>query len=168
VSHIPSFLIAVANPPLVRYLGPWKVLREPESARRYCGTAISFVSFCLKAFSLPSDKIPTRFSDRQRAILQDYQEYLTGDFAPSHEDVGRFQEVLSCVLFRDEDIKIHVDGRLACPVQTFIALLSLRKAGDFVKPGLVTQPISRLLYLSRCAVLQIALRNHGDTEGFTR
>jgi hypothetical protein len=101
-------------------------------------------------------------------MLRDYQEYLMADLSPSRGDVQKFQEVLSCVLFRDQSIKVDMAGCLACPVQTYIALLSLRKAGDFVKPGLVTQPISRLLYLSRSAVLQIALHNHEDTEGFMR
>lgn len=91
-----------------------------------------------------------------------------GDLTPSHADVKKFQEVLSCVLFRDQSVKIDTAGRLACPVHTYMALLSLRKAGDFVKAGLVTQPISRLLYLSRSAVLQIVLRDHKDTEGFMR
>ena len=90
------------------------------------------------------------------------------DLPPSHTDIENFQEVLSCVLFRDQTIEINAAGRLACPVQTYIALLSLRKRGDFVKPGLVTQPISRLLYLSRCVVLLITLRDHKGTEGFMR
>ena len=90
------------------------------------------------------------------------------DLPPSRDDIEKFQEVLSCILFRDQSIDINGAGRLACPVQTYMALLSLRKAGDFVKPGLVTQPISRLLYLSRCVVLRITLRDHKGTEGFIR
>lgn len=92
-----------------------------------------------------------------------------GDPGKSADDVEKFQVALSSVLFRDRGLEINVVGRLACPVQTYIALLSLRKTGEFVKAGLVTQPIARLLYLSRCAVLQTTLRDHKkDTEGFTR
>src|ERR1700733_2547858 len=127
-------------------MGPWKVLREPESARRYCGTAISFMSFCLRTFSLPSDAIPTRFNDKQRDELDKYKTYLKSPIDSSAMDVEKFQSALFCVLFREECVDISAAGRLSCPVQSYIALLSLRKAGDFVKPGLVTQPISRLLY----------------------
>jgi len=101
-------------------------------------------------------------------VLRSYQEHLMADLPPSRDDIEKFQEVLSCILFRDQSIDINGAGRLACPVQTYMALLSLRKAGDFVKPGLVTQPISRLLYLSRCVVLRITLRDHKGTEGFIR
>lgn len=168
MSALPLFFTAAADPSLSRFLGAWRVLREPESARRYCGTAISFVSFCFKALSLPDDKVPTRFTDLQRATLQDYQEYLTVDAPSSDDDIQRFQEALSCVLFREEGFEIDTVGRLACPVQAYVALLSLRKTGEFVKAGLVTQPISRLLYLSRSVVLRIALREHSNKEGFTR
>ena len=150
-------------------MGPWKVLREPESCRRYCGTAISFVAFCLKALSHPPNKVPARFTDRQRAILSNYEKHLEADVPPLENDLEMFQDALSSVLFRESDTKINSDGRLACPVQTFMALLSLRKAGDFVKAGLVTQPISRLLYLSRAVVLRTALRgDSGDDRGFIR
>jgi len=159
-------LVSAANPSLCRYLGPWKVLREPESARRYCGTAISFVSFCLKTFSLPSGKIPTRFTDSQRAVLEDYKKYLMSDLAPSGDDVNKFQSTLFSVLFREQGLEIDTVGRLACPVQSYIALLSLRNTGQFVKAGLVTQPISRLLYLSRSVVLRIALRDRNDAQRF--
>lgn len=168
--YVPSlFPILIAKPPLLRYSGPWKVLREPESARRYCGTAISFLSFCLKASSLPSDKIPTQFTESQRTTLREYQECLMGNPAQSDSDTEKFQAALSSVLFRDRGFEIDTVGRLACPLQTYIALLSLRKTGEFVKPGLVTQPISRFMYLSRSAVLQTVLRDHNrDTEGFIR
>lgn len=166
--HFPLLFAPAKNSPPFRYLGPWKVLREAESARRYCGTAISFVSFCLKAFSLPAEDIPTRFTDMQQTVLQRYQEYLMADLPPSRDDVEKFQEALSCVLFRDKGIEIEKAGRLACPVQTYIALLSLRRGGDFVKAGLITQPISRFLYLSRSVVLRITLRDHKDAEGFMR
>lgn len=146
----------------------WKVLRQVESARRYCGTAISFVSFCLKAFSLPPEKAPARFTNTQRTMLESYKEHLMADTPPSDDDIERFQALLSCVLFREQGFGIDAAGRLACPVQTYMALLSLRRTGDFVKAGLVTQPISRLLYLSRCVVLRIAVRDYGDTEGFLR
>jgi len=104
----------------------------------------------------------------QRAALQDYQEYLTADITPSDNDIEKFQEALSCVLFREKGFEIDTVGRLACPVQAYIALLSLRKTGEFINAGLVTQPISRLLYLSRCVVLRITLRDHNDKEGFIR
>ena len=150
-------------------MGLWKVLREPESRRRYCGTAISFVAFCLKVAALPTNKIPTRFADCQRTILHNYKTYLEADVPSSENDIERFQDTLYCILFRESGSKINADGRLACPVQTFIALLSLRKTGDFVKAGLVTQPISRLLYLSRSVVLRIALRGDDrDSDDFIR
>jgi hypothetical protein len=149
-------------------MGLWKVLREPESCRRYCGTAILFLAFCLKASSLPPNKVPARFTDRQRAILRNYEEDLQADVPPSENDIEMFQDALSCVLFRENGLKINAGGRLACPVQSFMALLSLRKTGDFVKAGLVTQPISRLLYLSRSVVLRTAIRDgyeDGEDDG---
>jgi hypothetical protein len=149
-------------------MGPWKVLREPESARRYCGTAISFVSFCLRAFALPLDEVPTRFTDKQRAALEGYKSYLMTDLILSNDDVKKFESVLFSLLFREPGFEIDKVGRLGCPVQSYIALLSLRKTGDFVKAGLVTQPISRLLYLSRCVVLRIALDVHEGSAGFTK
>ena len=84
----------------------------------------------------------------------------------SDDDVHKFQSALSCVLFREHGFEIDRVGRLACPVQSYIALLSLQKAGHFVHPGLVTQPISRLLYLSRSVVLRITVRDHEGKEGF--
>ena len=42
------------------------------------------------------------------------------DLPPSHTNIEKFQEVLSCVLFRDQTIEINAAGRLACPVQTYI------------------------------------------------
>lgn len=87
---------------------------------------------------------------------------------PLSEDVQKFQSALFCVLFREQAFDTSAAGRLSCPVQSYIALLSLRKIGDFVKPGLVTQPIARLMYLSRAAVLKRALAEHGDTDEFIR
>lgn len=147
-------------------MGSWKVLREVESARRYCGAAISFVSFSLKSLSLPLDKVPARFTDSQRTLLEDYQKYLMDPTDSPEEDVNQFQSALFSVLFREHTVDIDLTGRLSCPVQCYIALLSLRKMGNFVKPALVTQPISRLLYLSRSVVLQTALRDCNDTERF--
>jgi hypothetical protein len=144
-------------------MGPWKVLREPESARRYCGTAISLLSFCLRVLNISADTVPTRFTNEQRDILNDYVKYLMSSTSSPLENVHRFQVALFCVLFRERGFDISVMGRLACPVQSYIALLSLRKQGVFVKAGLVTQPISRLLYLSRAAVLKTAL--HGLSGG---
>jgi hypothetical protein len=168
VSDLPTSLTSDANLSLRRYLGPWKVLREPDSTRRYCGTAISFVSFCLKASSLPSDKIPTRFTDSQQAALNDYKEYLMASLVPSANDITRFQSALFSVLFREEGFEIDTAGRMACPVQSYMALLSLRGLGQFVNAGLVTQPVSRLLYLSRSAVLQVALHDCNEAEGFMK
>lgn len=82
----------------------------------------------------------------------------------SDADIQKFQSALFVVLFRVNDIDISAAGRLSCPVQSYIALLSLREAGDFVKPGLVTQPISRLLYISKAVVLQVALRDCNEPE----
>jgi hypothetical protein len=101
-------------------------------------------------------------------MLSDYREHLAADVPSSEKDIEKFQDALSCVLFREKGLEIDAAGRLACPVQTFMALLSLRKAGDFVKAGLVTQPISRLLYLSRAAVLMAVLRDHKDGKAFMR
>lgn len=84
----------------------------------------------------------------------------------SDDDIERFQTALACVLFREQGFEINTLGRLACPVQTYIALFSMRKSGEFVKAGLVTQPIARLLYLSRCVILRITVRDHDKTEGF--
>jgi hypothetical protein len=149
-------------------MGPWKVLREPDSARRYCGTAVSFLSFCLKALSLPSDKVPTRFTDNQQAVLNSYREYLASTLMPSADDITRFQSALFSVLFREQGFDIDTAGRMACPVQSYIAFLSLRGPGQFVCAGLVTQPVSRLLYLSRSAVLQVALHDCNEAEGFMK
>lgn len=85
---------------------------------------------------------------------------------PSTGDTEKFQHALFCVLFREEASDLSVAGRLSCPVQCYISLLSLRKYGHFVKPGLVTQPISRLMYLSRAAVLKKALATHSGDSGF--
>jgi hypothetical protein len=163
--------IFLLSPTPVTDLSPcrrrWKVLREVESARRYCGTAVSFLSFCLKAISLPNDKVPTRFTNGQRTVLEEYKKHLTTRPASSNDDVENFQSALFCVLFREQYFEIEMVGRLACPVQSYIALLSLRKTGSFVQPGLVTQPISRLLYLSRGAVLKAALLIPHDDQGFT-
>lgn len=101
-------------------------------------------------------------------MLDSYRKYLAADVPSSEDDIEKFQDALSCVLFREKGLEINAAGRLACPVQTFMALLSLRKVGDFVKAGLVTQPISRLLYLSRAAVLMAVLRDHGGDESFMR
>lgn len=60
-----------------------------------------------------------------------------------------FQTALASVLFREENIDIDLLGKLACPVQSYMALLALRSVGNFVPACLVTQPISRLMYLSR-------------------
>jgi hypothetical protein len=156
------------QPSLCRPLGRWKVLREPESARRYCGTAVSFVSFCLKTVTLPPNRVPTRFTDIQRTTLEDYRQYLTTSPVSSSDDVERFQTVLHRVLFREQVLDIDTVGRLACPVQSYIALLSLRRTGHFVQAGLVTQPISRLMYLSRGVVLKAAISGHNHDEGFIR
>lgn len=149
-------------------MGAWKVLREPDSARRYCGTAISFLAFCLRACSLPTTAVPTRFTDEQRDLLNGYKDYLTSVVDSSAADVEEFQSALFSVLFRMPGLDITPAGRLSCPVQSYVALVSLRTVGDFVKPGLVTQPISRLLYLSRGAILQAALRYHDKEEGITK
>lgn len=132
---------------LSRYMGGWKVLRERDSARRYCGTAISLLSFCLRVCFLPETSVPTRFTDNQRTVLSEYKEYLASVTDSPATDVEKFQTALFSVLFREQGVDITPAGRLSCPVQSYIALLSLRKAGDFVKASLVTQPISRLLYL---------------------
>jgi len=151
-----------------RYMGRWQVLREPESARRYCGTAISLLSFCLKVVSSMDCEVPTKFTETQKAVLCDYQTYLTTNYVESDSDIERFQAALCCVLFREKEYNIDLVGRLACPIQSYIALLSLRKMGEFVKPGLVTQPIARLLYLSRMAVLRMALRDPRSERGFIK
>lgn len=168
MGNLSFFLILATDLPVCRYLGPWKVLREPDSARRYCGTAISLVSFCLKALPLSQDEVPTRFTDQQRATLGGYKEYLTENLVPSDGDAERFQTALFSVLFREQGFEIDTVGRLACPVQSYIALLSLRKPGQFVNATLVTQPISRLLYLSRSAVLHVARRDCNGLERFTK
>lgn len=115
---------------------------------------------------MPPTKLPTRFTANQCTVLQNYMDFLKAETAPSRTDIDRFQSALFSVLFREQEIDLDASGRLSCPVQCYIALLSLRKIGDFVKPGLVTQPISRLIYLSRMLVLQIALRRCGDSERF--
>jgi hypothetical protein len=74
-----------------------------------------------------------------------------------------FQQILSSLLFRDKNLEIDLLGKLACPVQSFMALLSIRSLGQFAKAGLVTQPISRLLYISRCSALLLALN---EASGF--
>ena len=101
-------------------------------------------------------------------MLEDYKRHLTGDFPPSAGDVDKFQSALFSVLFREEGVQIDTVGRLSCPVQSYVALVSLRKTGQFVKAGLVTQPISRLLYLSRSVVLRMALRDCNEKERFMR
>ena len=148
----------------VRYSGHWKVLREEDSARRYCGTAISLVSFCLRTVDLPLDKVPIRFTDRQKDVLSGYRQYLMTTTTPSAGDVDAFHQVLSAVLFRDKELEIDFHGKLACPVQSFLAFLSIRSVGEFVKAGLVTQPISRLLYVSRGSVLLTALKEASGAD----
>lgn len=128
-------------------------MREPDSARRYCGTAISLVSFCLRAVDLAPDKIPTRFTDAQKNALVEYRQYLQSETARSNIDADRFHRVLRSVLFRDKELQIDLFGKLACPVQSFMAILAIRSVGKFVKAGLITQPISRLLYIMRGSVL---------------
>ena len=145
-----------------RYCGPWKVLREDDSARRYCGTAISLVAFCLRIVDLAPSKVPTRFTDTQKGVLKEYRQYLETSGDPSNIDVDRFHDVLRSVLFRDKELQIDLHGKLACPVQSFLAILSIRSAGKYVKAGLVTQPISRLLYLSRGSVLLTTIK---ETSG---
>lgn len=142
---------------LCRYSGAWKVLREQESSRRYCGFGIAFVSFCLRAVALPDNVIPVRFSDKTKTVLMEYRSYLMSNPPPSDHDVDRFQLVISSVLFRERQDEIDLAGKLACPVQSFMAILALRGVGQFVKAALVTQPISKLLYLSRCSVLLLTL-----------
>lgn len=117
---------------------------------------------------LPPGEIPTRFTLRQRALLTAYQGHLSSLHAPSEEDIDRFQETLCSVLFREKEQEIDLLGKLACPVQSFMAILALRGIGVFAKAGLVTQPISRLLYLSRCSVLLLAHANAsgGDSKRF--
>jgi hypothetical protein len=156
--------------PRLRYCGAWKMLREPDSSRRYCGTAISFVSFCLRAVELPTEKSPTRFTDTQKHLLADYRIYLASLSTPLAEDIKMFQRVLTSVLFRDKSLQIDLLGKLACPVQSFMALLSIRSLGQFAKAGLVTQPISRLLYISRCSTLLFALdeASGADNRRFIR
>lgn len=129
---------------------------------------ISLVSFCLKTYSLPTTSVPTRFTDNQRTVLSEYQGYLMSGVDSPNTDIEKFQTALFSVLFREDGLDITPAGRLSCPVQSYMALISLRKAGDFVKAGLVTQPISMLMYLSRLAILQAALREHGRTEGITK
>jgi len=125
--------------------------------RRYCGTAISFVSFCLRAVNASTATTPVRFTDRQKGLLADYRRYLTSISTSLNDDIKTFQHVLSSLLFRDKNLEIDLLGKLACPVQSFMALLSMRSLGQFTKASLVTQPISRLLYISRCSVLLLAL-----------
>jgi hypothetical protein len=145
-------------------------LREADSARRYCGTAISLVSFCLRTVGLPSDKVPTRFTDVQKEALTEYRQYLESATTPSDMDPDRFHHVLRSVLFRDKELQIDLLGKLACPVQSFVAILAIRSVGKYVKAGLITQPISRLLYLSRGSVLLTTLKeaSGGDDRRFIR
>ena len=88
--------------------------------------------------------------------------------APSCGDVEKFESALFSVLFREQGVQIDTIGRLACPVQSYLAFVSLWETGQFVKAGLVTQPISRFLYLSRAVVLRIALRDCSGEETFLR
>ena len=118
--------------------------------------------------SIPPDKVPPRFTDEQRATLGAYKEYLMESLIPSDRDIERFQTALFSVLFREQDFEIDTVGRLGCPVQSYIALLSLRRVGQFVNATLITQPISRLLYLSRSAILHVARRDCNDVERFTK
>jgi len=147
-----------------RNRGPWKVLREVLTSTRYGGTAISFVSFCLRAVDLPRGTVPTLFSGSQRTALVNYKGYLVKVRRVSEDDVDMFQGVLASVLFREEDLCIATLGKLACPVQSYMALLALRSVGKFVKASLVTQPISRLMYLSRNVALLLALGKMPSTD----
>ena len=58
-------------------------------------------------------------------MLHSFQEYLMTDLPPSKDDIEKLQEVLSCVLFHNQSIDINKAGCLACPVQTYIALVFL-------------------------------------------
>jgi hypothetical protein len=122
---------------------------------------------------LGTDKIPTRFSDEQKIVLGSYQMYLTttrmsldGDTdGDTDEDTDAFHQTLSSILFRDKHLQMDLLGKLACPIQSYMALIALRSVGRFVNANLVTQPISRLIYLSRGLVLLIALdRAKGANE----
>ena len=137
--------------------GLWKPLSEVNSARNYCGTAISFLCFCLAAVNLEWDALPTVFTVRQRLALKKYQEHLTTVRMASEEDVPMFQTALASVLFREQEMDIDIHGKLACPVQSYMAILALRSVGNFVPARLVTQPISRLMYASRAMALRLTL-----------
>jgi hypothetical protein len=106
---------------------------------------------------LGEDKVPTRFTETQKSLLGDYKYHLSTTPMESEEDLNIFQRTLFSVLFRHEQAGIDKSGKLACPVQSFMALLALRSVGNFVGASLVTQPISRLMYSSRGAVLLHAL-----------
>jgi hypothetical protein len=139
-------------------------LREADSARRYCGTAVSLVAFCLRVVDLASDKVPTRFTDAQKKALTEYRQYLTTATTQSSTDIDKFHHALRSVLFRDNELQIDLLGKLACPVQSFMAILAIRSVGSYVKAGLVTQPISRLLYLSRGSVLLTTLEEASGAD----
>ena len=119
---------------------------------------------------LAFDKVPTRFTNEQKTILKEYRQYLEAGGDPSNVDVDRFHGALRSVLFRDKELQIDLLGKLACPVQSFLAILSIRSAGKYVKAGLITQPISRLLYLSRGSVLltTISEASGADDKRFIR
>ena len=122
------------------------------------------MAFCLRAASLGPEEIPLRFTAGQLHQLTAYQAYLSTDFSGSEVDVDLFQDTLSTILFRCERQEIDLLGKLACPVQSFMAILALRSVGKFVGARLVTQPISRLMYLSRGAVLLLALEQAPKME----
>jgi len=75
---------------------------------------------------LPRDTVPTLFSESQRTTLVNYKGYLVKVRRVSEDDVVMFQGALASVLFREEDVGISTLGKLACPVQSYMALLALR------------------------------------------
>ena len=118
------------------------------------------------AFLLPDKKHLAHFTNKQYEALQLYKEHLMTAAWPSTGDTKKFQHVLFCVLFQEEASDLSVAGWLSYPMQCYIPLLLLRKYGYFIKPGLVTQPILRLMYLLRAVVLKKALATHSDDSGF--
>jgi len=152
-------ILLVVSPltPCYRNRGIWKVLRTSDASEKYCGTAISFVCFSLRAVDLEFETIPTCFTVLQRLALKRYREHLNTVHMVSTEGVELFQAALCSVLFREENMDIDCFGKLACPVQSYMALLALRSVGKFVPACLVTQPISRLMYISRNAAHRLTL-----------
>ncbi|KAF9792306.1 hypothetical protein BJ322DRAFT_1102821 [Thelephora terrestris] len=117
-----------------QYMGAWKVLYKPDSARCYCETAISLLTFCLRACFLPTTAIPTQFTDEQLDTLKDYNKSLTSVVDSSAADVEKTIKVLCEKHLGMGEGKIS--GKLIS-LRKYVSSLALREPGN---PSILYNP----------------------------